>query len=216
MALKRKAYSLLFLAACQMGTDASAEIDLSLYMTRPPKQIEKRNAVLATLTPSNIADGVKLEDDGMEAFAKMSTLNTFAFKAGWADRVEADNFFRAFIDRKTGKATYQLYQTIIYTDEYRIYDAANVLMPSGLVTKDLRKLGSEIIYCGAGLTCRREETIAIDLDDDEMQMLQRSTQWRLFAFASNRTPAWIGTTIFCRSRHKVCCWRSIVGGQSGA
>jgi hypothetical protein len=154
-----------------MGTEASAEIDPSLYMTRPPKKIEKRNAVLATLTPSNIADGVKLEDDGMEAFAKMSALNAFAVNAGWADRVEADNLFRAFIDRKTGKVTYQLYQTITYTDEFRIYDAANVLMPSGLVTKDLRKLGSEIIYCGAGLTCRREETIAIDLDDDEMQAI---------------------------------------------
>lgn len=148
-------------------TPVSAQTSQDLQSERSEKQKEKRKVAELALTAERVADLVSVNDDPMNLEVSMSTSLAFISNGAFTDRVRSDNFFRAFIDRKTGEAKYQLYQEIVYAGAMRRFDHANVMMPDGLRSWDLTVIAREVGSCQYGI-CVDTETVAIKLAEADM------------------------------------------------
>lgn len=129
-----------------------------------PKQLVQINA----LTPDGVANGVVIEDDDLETIANLTTVEAFRGKRGFNDVVEADNCFRAFVDKRTGRVTYQLYQTIAYAIQRRDFRSVNFATDEGPKTAELLQIGNEITACNNGV-CGYEDTIAFPVSIELMR-----------------------------------------------
>lgn len=78
-----------------------------------------------------------------------------------------DTFLRSFVDKKTGKTTFQVYQRFAYTSSgWRFYQSANYESDTGLKSTEVTKIGSDVDcsysrYSG----CTYYETIGFEVDE---------------------------------------------------
>lgn len=124
-------------------------------------------------TKEHFRDTASILDDSLETVATITTFNGIQLKSGLLGVVWNDNFFRAFIDKKTGKVTYQLYQAMRYRDKgWRYYNRINYSTPDGvqsqpaiIISRDVDCTSSQ--YSG----CKYEEHVAVNLSEDVMRGL---------------------------------------------
>jgi hypothetical protein len=131
---------------------------------------EKQMMALQALNPEIIAQGVAIADDDLEPTATISTVNAYQSRGGFTDKVRADNYLRAFIDKRTGATRYQLYQTVRYMGPDRAFQLASYATPSGPVPSDLRELGHNVVSC-AGTICVRDDTLAFELSRPTLALI---------------------------------------------
>lgn len=129
----------------------------------------------AHLSKEHFAQTVTLKDDSLETVATFDTQHGFQFASDVFGTVSEDDFFRAFVDKKTGKATYQLYWINRYRDSgWRYYNRINYNSPEGV-----KSVAAEVIYrnvdcTGVGSTykqCMYEEHLGVTLNDGFMRWL---------------------------------------------
>lgn len=119
---------------------------------------------------SDVAKSVTIKDDALETTAVFSTERVFQEKRGLMGIVSEDQFLRAFLDKKTGKRSYQVYVVLGYkADSWREPFQANFGTP--LTTrpvsrasrtsdcKDKRKIGG----------CIRVEHVVFELPESEFR-----------------------------------------------
>lgn len=75
---------------------------------------EQQLAEARTLPADHFAKSVTIKDDALETKAMFSTEKGFAEKRGLMGIVTEDQFLRAFLDKKTGQRTYQVYVVLAY------------------------------------------------------------------------------------------------------
>ena len=101
MGIVRPLQYAVFIALTATGADAA------------PKINKAARAYLA-LTPADVRSLVQIQDDGLDTVATLDTQPVFLEKKGLLGIVWNDNFVRAYVDKKTGKAIFQLYQMVAY------------------------------------------------------------------------------------------------------
>lgn len=126
--------------------------------------IDPKMLALMKAPPEHFRDTVTIKDDSMETVVTFTTVNGFQEKRGLLGIVWNDNFIRAFMDKKTGTVSYQLYQTVMYEGDWRFYTSVNYETPEGLESAELVKIDSSVGGCsGYRSQCTLRETIGFPI-----------------------------------------------------
>jgi hypothetical protein len=85
---------------------------------------------LREMTPDAVASAVTVKDDALELEATITTEKAFTEKHGLLGVVWNDVFVRAFVDKKTGRSTYQIFGDVTYrASAYYDYHEAHYQVP---------------------------------------------------------------------------------------
>ncbi|MEZ5687871.1 MAG: hypothetical protein R3E21_03645 [Caenibius sp.] len=133
------------------------------------KQQARRLEQFARLTPEHFARTSKIEDDGLEVVATIHTRDGYTFKGGLTDRMRADTFLRAFVDKRSGSATYQLYAQLSYSGEWRTFSSALYATSQGPVSVPLTVIDRDV-DCHYG-TCVFTEHVTFPLPEEIVREL---------------------------------------------
>ena len=129
--------------------------------TKIPKQIQQ----LLAMTPDDFARKITIKDDALEVSAEISTINGWQQKDGLLKIVNSDQFFRAFINKKTGEVSYQVYQFVYYYGDWAFFNRVNYETADGPVQKDLTVISRDVLECTTYLGCRHSEHIGFEVDE---------------------------------------------------
>lgn len=135
-----------------------------------PKQLQR----LLAMTPAEFEKAAAVKDDALEVQATITTQPAFRETRGLLKIVWNDNFLRAFIDKKTGKATYQLYQRITYNaPSWKFYKLANYETPTGPESVEVMELGRDVDCSSSRLMggCTYTETIAVPVKEELLRTI---------------------------------------------
>jgi hypothetical protein len=127
--------------------------------------IEKQFKQYMALTPEHFQNGATVKDDSLETVAVITTEPGYQIKRGLLGLVNDDNFFRAFVDKKTGKATYQLYEYITYVGDWAYFETANYEGVTEVQSVPLDILSRDVGTCSQMLGCFKREVVAFDVDE---------------------------------------------------
>ncbi len=123
------------------------------------------------LPMEHFRDTATLKDDPLDTIARIDTSKGYEFKHGWLGIVWEDAFLRAFIDKKTGRVTYQVYEIIPYTDtNWHFYQTANYEAPSGPVDVPVTIIDREVSDCSDG-SCSYVEHVAFDAPESLLRAI---------------------------------------------
>lgn len=127
--------------------------------------LEKQFKQYMSLTPDHFEKGATIKDDNLEVVAVITTEPGFKIKRGLLGLVNDDNFFRAFVNKKTGETSYQLYQYINYVGEWAFFETANYEGKTEVETAPLTVISREVGTCSQMLGCFKSEIVAFDVDE---------------------------------------------------
>jgi hypothetical protein len=127
--------------------------------------IEKQFKQYMALKPDHFHKNVEIKDDNLETVAVITTEPGFRVKRGLLGMVNDDNFFRAFVDKKTGVTTYQLYQYVTYVGDWAFYEIVNYEGLTDVQSVPLDVLSREVGTCSQMLGCFKREVVAFNVDE---------------------------------------------------
>lgn len=163
-----------------------------------PKKIPKQMQKLLDMTPDQFAACASVSDDSLDVVAKISTEPCFRETRGLLKIVWNDNFLRAHIDKKTGKATFQVYQYIGYEGDWRFYQTVNYETPDGPRSEPVTEIARDVVGCSGsryGAGCTLSEHVAFSVDEDLLRTIASKWQpgvaagWR-FKFGAKAAQDW--------------------------
>ncbi|WP_374414889.1 hypothetical protein [Novosphingobium colocasiae] len=97
------------------------------------------------MTPQDWTASTRLQDDSLETSAQFDTQLGFQEKHGLLGIVWSDVFLRAFVNKKTGETTYQVYfATVTQAGGWPFFNRVNYEMPGGPEAAELTKVGSDV------------------------------------------------------------------------
>lgn len=137
-----------------------------------PMQQNQLEEALA-LTKEHFFSTASVQDDSLETTARVTTVNGFQEKRGLLGMVWDDNFMRAFVNKKTGATSYQVYQVIVYqAPSWRFYNSVNFETADGpksvaatIIDRDVSCRASR--YSG----CTYYEHVAFDVDEELLRKI---------------------------------------------
>lgn len=141
---KRRGWIWLIAGTVLFGTPASAQDARKLF----------------AMTPEQFAAKVAVKDDQFETEISFNT------EAGWRES-PSDAFLRAYVDKTSGKVTYQLYQIVRFRGDWPFYRTINYYTPEGLREGELSRIHSDV-DCGAirwGGSCSMYEHVGFELPE---------------------------------------------------
>ena len=150
---------------------------------------EQRPESGLALTPEHFKRTAILEEGDSEAPAVITTRNGFRRKQGLLHFVYDDNFLRAFIDKKTGKVTYQVYQSIYYqASDWRFYLKASYEAPDGPESVDAKLVRAPLAHdfdCPdhTSSVCAYNEHVGFPVDRDLLDSIAS-------AYEPNKSAEW--------------------------
>jgi starvation-inducible outer membrane lipoprotein len=106
-------------------------------------------------TVANVQSGSAVE---------FSTLNGYRpekfIGVGWLD-----SFLKGYVNKKTGKRYYQVYQFISYQGRgWRLYQQVDYETPEGKTSKPLTRYHRELLNCASSRGCTYEEHVVFDTE----------------------------------------------------
>lgn len=131
---------------------------------------EKQLRQLRALSPASVEKLISINDDSLEAVATLTTEPVWKSKGGFTDKVRSDNFLRAFIDKRTGKVRYQLYQQVTYSGDWRRFTSVNFATADGPVAAELTPIVEEVVTCSYGI-CVHREVVGFDVPREVLDQL---------------------------------------------
>jgi hypothetical protein len=115
---------------------------------------------LAAMAPAQFQARTTLHDDALDTVATITTANGFVERRPLLGPTLDDVFLRAFIDKTTGRATYQAYVRIRYRDygwaNWNTANYATSAGPRAIATQRIARLRAS---CPRGFACLRSETV---------------------------------------------------------
>lgn len=126
-----------------------------------------------SLTKEHFKNTAMVKDDSLDTVATITTVNGFQEKRGLLGIVWDDNFLRAFIDKKTGKTSFQLYQVIYYQGSgWNFYQTVNFETPSGPQSKPVTVISRDVDCTGSRYSgCTYVEHVAFDVDESLLRTI---------------------------------------------
>lgn len=152
-------------AALLLGVTGCAGVD-----------VKKQTNEWAHLPKEHFARTTTIKDDALETVATLNTINGHQFTIDSTGSVGDDDFFRAFIDKKSGKTTYQLYQVIRYEDKgWRYFNLFKHESPNGVQSTPAEVITRDVDCSRVAHTekCSYEEHVVLTLDDAFMRWLAK-------------------------------------------
>ncbi len=125
-------------------------------------------ARMFALTPDDFARTASVKDDSLEVRATITTEPGYQERHGLLRLVWSDDFLRAFVDKTSGAASFQLYQRIVYVGRlYKYFDTVNYETPGGPKAVRVVDLGRTEDCAKASLMggCTRTEDVAVPIDE---------------------------------------------------
>ena len=131
-----------------------------------------------SLTKEHFRSTAAVKDDSLDTVATITTVNGFQEKRGLLGIVWDDNFLRAFIDKKTGRTTIQLYQIIYYQGSgWNFYQTVNFETPAGPQSKPVTVIKRDVDCTGSRYSgCTYVEHVGFDVDEDLLRTIAGSYQ----------------------------------------
>ena len=120
-----------------------------------------------SLTKEHFKSTATVKDDSLDTVATITTVNGFQEKRGLLGIVWDDNFLRAFIDKKSGKTSFQLYQIIYYqAGGWNFFQTINFETPSGPQSKPVTIIKRDVNCTGSRYSgCTYVEHVGFDVDE---------------------------------------------------
>lgn len=123
---------------------------------------------LQALTPESVAKKVAVNDDDLEPTATLTTEPVLKSKGRFTDKVRADNFLRAFIDKSSGTVRFQLYQEVTYSGDWRRFTTATYMTKAGPVASEIAPIARDVVTCAYGL-CVYREVVGFDVPREVLE-----------------------------------------------
>lgn len=118
------------------------------------------------LTREHFMNTATLKDDALETVATITTYKGYQQRRGLLGIVSNDNFLRAFINKKTGTKTFQLYQVIQYqSNGWNFFQTVNYETPSGPESKPATIIDRNVDSCSQYVGCHYTEQVGFDLEE---------------------------------------------------
>jgi hypothetical protein len=131
---------------------------------------DAKDPPLLSLTMEHFRDTATVKDDALDTTATITTENGFVEHHGLLRVVWNDEFLRAFIDKRTGAKTFQVYEYIIYdSDGWRFYESANYQTPDGPQSVPATKIAQNVDCSTLG--CTYTEHVAFTVDESLLRLL---------------------------------------------
>jgi hypothetical protein len=129
-----------------------------------------------SLTKEHFKNTASLKDDSLDTVATITTINGFQERRGLLGIVWDDNFLRAFIEKKSGKLTFQVYQVITYQgDGWKTFQSVNFETPNGPQSKPLIAIKHNVDCTGSRYSgCTFVEHVAFDVDENLLRIIARN------------------------------------------
>jgi hypothetical protein len=123
-----------------------------------------------SLKKEHFKDTATIKDDSLSTIAEITTTKGFPKKLEQAGVVYNDNFLRAFINKKTGQTTIQVYQVIYYTGHgWNFFQTVNYETPNGPESCTVNVIKRDF-DCHRGV-CLYEEHIGFDVDEKLLRVI---------------------------------------------
>lgn len=133
------------------------------------ERLEKQFKKYMALTPDHFVETATLTDDRLETVATITTQDGFKIKQGLLGIVNDDHFFRAFIDKKSGTVTYQLYQSMRYVGDWAFFEQVNYEGVDDIQSKPLTVVARDVGTCSQLLGCFKTESVAFEVEEAVLQ-----------------------------------------------
>lgn len=147
------------------------------------ERLTKAQRELIALSPEQIAAKIEVKDDPLDTVIRISSAPVYTHRQGLLKLTNGDKFFRAFIDKKTGEVTYQLYVWVTYGGgEWQNINRVNYETPNGPASVEAHRIDSDV-SCGR-YGCSYTEHFAFDLPEDVVREIAKGAeagvdgQWR--------------------------------------
>jgi hypothetical protein len=150
-----------------MATTAAAQMT-----ARKPAHQEKRLQEVRQLSADSVASSIEIADDDLETVATLTTARGFLAKrgGGFLDTLTSDNMLRAMVSKADGRTSWQLYQTVRYSEsDWRHFTSVNYETVSGPRHAQLTVINTDV-RCNYGI-CAHEETIGFELPEDLLEAI---------------------------------------------
>jgi len=166
-----------------------ASSPLFAQASRAERSEQRRLERLSRLDSAHFARTATVQDSQLDVIATISTQPGFRYRGGLTERVRSDNFLRAIVDKQTGLTVIQLYQTIMYTGQWRHFRSANYQSPDGLRSTPLIAIANAVPTCSGGL-CVHDDQVAFDVPEQDLRRIaaaQAGANGALWRFKFNAT-----------------------------
>lgn len=140
--------------------------------------LEEQTQMAYNLTKEHFKNTATIKDDPLDTLATITTLNGFQFKYG-RDTVLNDNFLRAFINKKTGTTTIQLYQVIYYHGGgWNFFQTINYETPSGPEARRVKVISRNVDCSGSHYYggCTYTEHLAFEIEEEFLRIIAAGYQ----------------------------------------
>lgn len=120
-----------------------------------------------SLTKEHFKNTATIKDDSLDTTATITTVNGLQEKRGLFSIVWNDNFLRAFINKKTGLTTIQLYQVIYYQGSgWNFFQTVNYETPTGPESRPVTIISRNVDCSGSRYSdCTYTEHVGFDVDE---------------------------------------------------
>lgn len=146
------------------ATVALASTSVGQAEEKVPKQLRK----LYAMTPEDHAAKVQIVDDALELEAQFSTIDSFQWKQGFLASPGTDIFVRAFVDKSSGAASFQVYFLFNQVaPQWPRYYSVNFETPLGIQSASLENIGNDV-RCGTSfgmVQCTYVEHLVFDVPE---------------------------------------------------
>jgi len=126
------------------------------------------------LSKEGFSEKITVKDGPLEDKAEINTL--YGFRSfNTSGEVWNDNFLRAYIDKSTGRTTYQIYD-VIYMKDWSNFYQVNYLSSGNLKSKALLQISSDVISCSyiSEYGCTLREDVAWNVDRNLLDRISAS------------------------------------------
>ena len=134
---------------------------------------EKAARELAELTPENVAARVTVKDDVLEASAVFTSEAVYQERKGLLGTVPSDSFVRAFVDKRSGAVSWQVYVVTNYIGSRRFFEQANFQTTNGVETVPVTVIDRQVQTCISAADCVYTEQVGFTLSDELTRALAR-------------------------------------------
>ena len=140
---------------------------------------------MIAFTPEHFRDTAQVVDDTLETTAIISTEQGRheigdIFTDGW----KCKSFLRAFVDKRSGAATYQLYVEIRYLGDRRAYNTINYFTPQGVRSSSLVRIARDKGPCPRSGDCQHTEDVGLNMPEDMLRQIAAT-------YAPNTRNGWL-------------------------